>query len=289
MTTTGGAATVGGGDHEVGPAAEGLEPGQPGCRRATSGAHPGCATAPPPRRDPGMGHEANEVSTTPATRRRLATDARTGDQHFRPNRARSARLPGLCRRPESLRIAWLIYRGNPHCGGQGVYTRYLAREVTELGHHVEVLSGQPYPELDDPSQLVKIPSLDLYRPGNPFRVPWPWEFQDRDRPPRVRHHVRGGLPRAVHVQPAGRADLLAGPPRRLRPHPRQPVPRHRAARDDGRRLADLCHPPPPDHRRPRPRPRARHERVAAVHPAALVRVPRDADEGRARSPARSSP
>ena len=73
----------------------------------------------------------------------------------------------------------MIYRGNPHCGGQGVYTRYLAREITELGHHVEVLSGQPWPELDDPSQLVKVPSLDLYRPGNPFRVPWPWEFRDR--------------------------------------------------------------------------------------------------------------
>ena len=35
---------------------------------------------------------------------------------------------------ERLRIAWLIYRGNPHCGGQGVYTRYLAREVSDLGH-----------------------------------------------------------------------------------------------------------------------------------------------------------
>jgi len=73
----------------------------------------------------------------------------------------------------------LLYRGNPHCGGQGVYTRYLARQITALGHHVEVLSGQPWPELDDPSQLVKVPSLDLYRPGNPFRVPWPWEFRDR--------------------------------------------------------------------------------------------------------------
>jgi glycosyltransferase involved in cell wall biosynthesis len=72
----------------------------------------------------------------------------------------------------------LIYRGNPHCGGQGVYTRYLAREITELGHHVEVLSGQPWPELDHPEQLVKIPSLDLYRSSNPFRVPWPWEFRD---------------------------------------------------------------------------------------------------------------
>jgi glycosyltransferase involved in cell wall biosynthesis len=59
-----------------------------------------------------------------------------------------------------------------------VYTRYLAREITELGHHVEVLSGQPWPELDHPEQLVKIPSLDLYRSSNPFRVPWPWEFRD---------------------------------------------------------------------------------------------------------------
>ena len=43
--------------------------------------------------------------------------------------------------PESLRIAWLVYRGNPHCGGQGVYTRYLARELTELG-------GSEFKDLD---------------------------------------------------------------------------------------------------------------------------------------------
>jgi glycosyltransferase involved in cell wall biosynthesis len=79
--------------------------------------------------------------------------------------------------PESLRIAWLVYRGNPHCGGQGVYTRYLARELTELGHRVTVYSGQPYPELDTPEQLERVPSLDLYRPENPFRVPWPNEFK----------------------------------------------------------------------------------------------------------------
>jgi glycosyltransferase involved in cell wall biosynthesis len=79
--------------------------------------------------------------------------------------------------PEHLRIAWLVYRGNPHCGGQGVYTRYLARELAELGHEVTVFSGQPYPELDDPSQLAQVPSLDLYRPENPFRIPWPWELK----------------------------------------------------------------------------------------------------------------
>src|SRR3954468_12318305 len=79
---------------------------------------------------------------------------------------------------ERLRIAWLIYRGNPHCGGQGVYTRYLAREVAALGHDVTVFAGAPYPELDDMSQLEKVPSLDLYRPSHPFRVPWPHELRD---------------------------------------------------------------------------------------------------------------
>jgi glycosyltransferase involved in cell wall biosynthesis len=83
-------------------------------------------------------------------------------------------------RPDQpLRVAYLVYRGNPHCGGQGVYTRELARELTALGHTVEVFSGPPYPELVDDEQLTRVPSLDLYRPENPFRVPWPWEFKTR--------------------------------------------------------------------------------------------------------------
>lgn len=84
-------------------------------------------------------------------------------------------LPGA---DEPLRVAWLVYRGNPHCGGQGVYTRYVAREVAALGHHLEVLSGQPWPHLDDPSQLVQVPGLDLYRQPDPFRVPHVREFRD---------------------------------------------------------------------------------------------------------------
>jgi glycosyltransferase involved in cell wall biosynthesis len=80
---------------------------------------------------------------------------------------------------QPLRVAFLVYRGNPHCGGQGVYTAAMARELTALGHHVEVFSGPPYPELDDPEQLTPVPSLDLYRPSNPFRIPWPWEFKTR--------------------------------------------------------------------------------------------------------------
>jgi glycosyltransferase involved in cell wall biosynthesis len=70
-----------------------------------------------------------------------------------------------------LRIALLSYRSKPHCGGQGVYVRHLSRELDALGHHVEVFSGQPYPDLDPGPLLREIPSLDLYRDGDPFRTP----------------------------------------------------------------------------------------------------------------------
>jgi glycosyltransferase involved in cell wall biosynthesis len=78
---------------------------------------------------------------------------------------------------ERLRIAYLAYRGNPHSGGQGVYTRHLTRELVALGHEVTVFGGPPYPELDDGVGWVPVPSLDLYREPDPFRVPWPWEFR----------------------------------------------------------------------------------------------------------------
>jgi len=77
-----------------------------------------------------------------------------------------------------LRIALLSYRSKPHCGGQGVYVRHLSRELHALGHHVEVFSGQPYPELDPGPRLRELPSLDLYRDEDPFRTPrWP-EYRD---------------------------------------------------------------------------------------------------------------
>ncbi len=72
---------------------------------------------------------------------------------------------------ERLRVAYLVYRGNPRCGGQGVYTRHLTRELAKLGHEVTVFSGQPYPELGDGVGFVPVPSLDLYREPDPFRVP----------------------------------------------------------------------------------------------------------------------
>jgi len=77
-----------------------------------------------------------------------------------------------------LRVAMLSYRSKPHCGGQGIYLRHVSREVAALGHHVEVYSGQPYPELEPGPLLRTLPSLDLYRDEDPFRTPHPREIRD---------------------------------------------------------------------------------------------------------------
>jgi glycosyltransferase involved in cell wall biosynthesis len=77
-----------------------------------------------------------------------------------------------------LRIALLSYRSKPHSGGQGVYVRHLSRELAAAGHHVEVFSGQPYPELDAGPLLRRVPSLDLYRDDDPFRTPKRAEIRD---------------------------------------------------------------------------------------------------------------
>jgi glycosyltransferase involved in cell wall biosynthesis len=78
--------------------------------------------------------------------------------------------------PGGLRIAFLIYRGNPHCGGQGVYTRHLTRELVALGHSVEVFAGQPWPQLEEGVGFTPVPGLDLYRDPDPFRIPHLREF-----------------------------------------------------------------------------------------------------------------
>ncbi len=96
-------------------------------------------------------------------------------RHIEVPPARPAKPPA----PGGLRIAYLVYRGNPRCGGQGVYTRHLARELVGLGHSVEVFAGQPWPELDEGVGFTPVPGLDLYRDPDPFRVPHPREFRSR--------------------------------------------------------------------------------------------------------------
>jgi glycosyltransferase involved in cell wall biosynthesis len=78
--------------------------------------------------------------------------------------------------PGKFRVAFLLYRGNPRCGGQGVYTRHLTRELVALGHSVEVFSGAPWPELDEGVGFTAVRGLDLYRDPDPFRIPALSEF-----------------------------------------------------------------------------------------------------------------
>lgn len=86
------------------------------------------------------------------------------------------RVPAKPADPGKLRVAFLIYRGNPRCGGQGVYTRHLTRELVALGHSVEVFSGPPWPELDEGVGFTPVAGLDLYRDPDPFRIPARREF-----------------------------------------------------------------------------------------------------------------
>ena len=78
-----------------------------------------------------------------------------------------------------LRIAYLSYRGKPHVGGQGVYTRHLTKALVDLGHSVEVLGGPPYPHLDDRVPLTKLPSLETFNDHFPMRKPRMFELKDR--------------------------------------------------------------------------------------------------------------
>ncbi|MEL6894234.1 MAG: glycosyltransferase family 4 protein, partial [Actinomycetota bacterium] len=78
-----------------------------------------------------------------------------------------------------LKLAYLTYRGKPHVGGQGVYTRHLTKALVDLGHEVEVFGGQPYPILDDRIELTKLRSLDTFNDHFPGRLPGYWELKDR--------------------------------------------------------------------------------------------------------------
>jgi glycosyltransferase involved in cell wall biosynthesis len=99
-----------------------------------------------------------------------ASWARSRDLTLPPGRPARPAAPG------GHRVAFLIYRGNPTCGGQGVYTRHLTRELVALGHQVEVFAGPPWPELDEGVGFTPVRGLDLYRDPDPFRIPARFEF-----------------------------------------------------------------------------------------------------------------
>ncbi len=86
-----------------------------------------------------------------------------------------------------MRIALLTYRGNMFCGGQGIYTAYIARELHRLGHDVHVIAAPPLPELDcgiplhilPNENFFGLPMRDALPRDNPFRALSPvnlWEL-----------------------------------------------------------------------------------------------------------------
>ena len=80
-----------------------------------------------------------------------------------------------------MKICLLSYRGNPYCGGQGIYIYYLSRALRNLGHEVHVVSGPPHPEVADGIKLHPVESLNLYESEgslirNLFRVRHPVDF-----------------------------------------------------------------------------------------------------------------
>lgn len=108
-----------------------------------------------------------------------------------------------------LRIALLTYKGNPFCGGQGVYVRHLSRELARLGHSVEVIGSQPYPVLDEGVPLTELPSLDLYRQPDPFRTPARGEYRDWVDTLEVATMWTGGFPEPLTFSLRARRHLLA--------------------------------------------------------------------------------
>ena len=210
-------------------------------------------------------------------------------------RARGGRRPGLARLDRTvnghggsppmyladdrpLRIAFLAYRGKPHVGGQGVYTRHLTKALVDLGHHVEVLGGQPFPVLDE-----RVP---LHRAAEPRHLQRPLPDADAghlgaealDRLRRGHQLLVRAVPRAAGVLAAG-----MGPPAQAQAATSTSSTTTSASATGcspiQRDFPLLGDDPPPDHRRPAARAGARPDAVPAHHAAPLVLVHEHADAG----------
>lgn len=65
-----------------------------------------------------------------------------------------------------LKIGILSYRSAPFGGGQGIYVRDISQALLSLGHSVDVISGDPYPQLSPNVKLIKLPGLNLFETFN---------------------------------------------------------------------------------------------------------------------------
>jgi glycosyltransferase involved in cell wall biosynthesis len=72
---------------------------------------------------------------------------------------------------KKLKICLLSYRGNPYCGGQGVYLYYLAKALAERGHKITVLVGPPYPLQMDFAQVVRLSDQNFINKSGASAIP----------------------------------------------------------------------------------------------------------------------
>ena len=125
-----------------------------------------------------------------------------------------------------LRIALLVYRGNPTRGGQGVYTRELATRAGRAGppgHRVRrpaVARARPRASTSCPSR-ASTSTASPTRSGCPEAV---GSSGTSSTSSSSRSCRTGAFPEPLTFSLRVRK-LLEPAPRRLRPHPRQPVPR----------------------------------------------------------------
>jgi len=82
-----------------------------------------------------------------------------------------------------MNICLLSYRGNPYCGGQGVYLYFLSRELARMGHSPTVLVGPPDPWPMPWARTLSVESLNLWGvrknflpPAAPWRIFRPLNF-----------------------------------------------------------------------------------------------------------------
>jgi len=76
-----------------------------------------------------------------------------------------------------MRICLLSYRGNPYCGGQGVYLYFLSRELAKMGHSPTILVGPPEPWPMPWAQIIPAEGLNLWGVRKNFVSPSaPWKI-----------------------------------------------------------------------------------------------------------------
>ncbi len=82
-----------------------------------------------------------------------------------------------------MNICLLSYRGNPYCGGQGVYLYFLSRELARMGHCPTVLVGPPDPWPMPWARTLSVEGLNLWGvrknflpPAAPWRIFRPLNF-----------------------------------------------------------------------------------------------------------------